>query len=80
MKVLVVTQIAANERDLEIMMVGRIEGSLSMVSPIITLVGMAKLRYGNPYSLYGREVEKFAGCSRWDCEITVAECMSGSLN
>lgn len=79
MKVLVVRQIAENGRDIEIVMIVRLEGALSMVSPIVTIEGKAPFASGNPYSVYGDEVAKFAGCNKFDCSISVAECVSGRL-
>jgi hypothetical protein len=79
MKILVLTAIAENERDLRIVMVGQIDGALAIASPIITLEGVADSRNGNPYLVYGDAVAKFAGCDRFDTSISVFDCTSGNL-
>ncbi len=85
MKVLVITQIAENERDLEIVMVTR-AATLGMVripatvSKIVTIERAASCRRGNPYLVYGDAVAKFVSVDALDCDITVAECVSGNLD
>ena len=79
MQVLVVRQIAENGSDIEFLMVGQVEGSLSMISPIRTLEGKAPFASGNPYSLFGDAVAEFTGIDKFDCSIRVAECVSGRL-
>lgn len=81
MKVLVMRQIAANEKDIEIVMVARHLGSgLSMVSPIVTLEGEAPFASGNPYGVYGDACADFTGVDALDCDITITECVSGNLD
>jgi len=78
MKVLVMTAIAENEEDLQIVMVARAY-NITMASPAVTLKGAADGRRGNPYLVYGDAVEAFTGCDKFNTCITVAECTSGDL-
>jgi hypothetical protein len=74
MKVLVITSVAENKRDLQFVIVER---SIPIVTPIITLHDKVCYRDSNPYSVYGPSVEAWVGK---DCEITVADCRSGNLD
>ena len=77
-KVLVMTAVAENGRDLQIVIAARI-GELGAVSPIITLEGQAEYRAGNPYCVYGDAVAEFVGCDKFDTSINVFDCRSGDL-
>ena len=74
MKAIVITSVAENGRDLQIVIVER---SIPIVSPVITLYDKAVYRDSNPYSVYGPSVEDWVGKG---CEITVADCRSGNLD
>ena len=74
MKVLIVTSVDENEKDLHIVMV-----TSRKSSPIVTLEGMVDQRRGNPYLVYGDVVEAFTGCDKFATTISVAECVSGDL-
>jgi len=78
MKVLVLTAVAENERDLQIVIVARVDG-VAKVSPIITLEGAEPYRAGNPYCVYGDAVSDFFGCNKFDTSISVFDCRSGDL-
>lgn len=78
MKILVMTAIAENEVDLEIVIVAR-PGGVASVSPIITLAGEAHRRRGNPYGIYGDAVAKFTGCDKFNTSISVFHCASGDF-
>ena len=74
MKVLVMVAVAGNGRDLQVVIAAR-----GAVSPIITVKGAANNRIGNPHCVYGALVEEFTGCSKFDCSISVFDCISGAL-
>jgi len=78
MKVLVITSVAENEEDLQIVMVARVD-DVTMASPVVTLKGEVASRRGNPYLVYGDAVADFLGRVNCDTSITVADCRSGSL-
>jgi len=78
MKVLVMTAVAENEADLQIVIVAQPEGA-ARVSQIVTLEGVVDCRRGNPYLVYGDAVADFLGCDKFDTSINVFECRSGSL-
>ena len=81
MKVLVMTAVAPNERDLQIVIVARLqEGvTLARVSPIITLEEAAAHRNGNPYYVYGDVVAEFTGRNKLYISISVFDCTSGDF-
>ncbi len=76
MRILVITAITENGEDLQIVMVTRPE---TMVSRVVTLIGAAASRSGNPYLVYGDAIEDFTGLDKFDVSITVADCRSGDL-
>ena len=79
MKVLVMTTVAENGRDLQIVMAARING-VEKVSPIMLKIGAAGSRDGNPYLVYGDVVADFADCSKHDVSIVVFNLRSGDLS
>ena len=80
MKVLVMTAVAENLRDLQIVIVARNDGALlSIVSSVITLEEAAAHRNGNPYCIYGDAVAEFIGCNKFDTCISVFACTGGNL-
>ncbi len=79
MKVLVMTAIAENGQDLQIVMAARING-VEKVSPIMVLVGAVDSRNGNPYLVYGEAVADFIGSSKYDASIVVFDLRSGDLS
>lgn len=78
MKVLVMTAIAENGQDLQIVMVAK-PGGLTMVSPVVTLEGEEHRRDGNPYGVYGDAIAKFVGCDKFETSISIFHCVSGDL-
>ena len=79
MKVLVMTAIAENELDLQVVMTARING-VKKVSPIMLKIGAADIRGGNPYLVYGDVVDDFIGSSKYDASIVVFDLRSGDLS
>ena len=79
MKVLVMTAVAENETDLQIVMVARPDGCMVEVSLIVTLEGAVPHRAGNPYLVYGDAVAEWLGCDKFDTSINVFDCRSGDL-
>ena len=80
MKVLVMVAVSDDDhRDLQIVMVARLDGVLAQASPIVTLKGAEPSRTGNPYLVYGDAVEEFTGCPKFETSISVFDCRSGSL-
>lgn len=81
MHVLVIREFVNNtDTDLRIVMVASIEGSLSMISPVMTLEGAASKVNGNPHAVYGDACAKFTGKNKFNLHITVAECTNGNLD
>lgn len=78
MQVLVMTAVAENEVDLQIVMTARIKG-VARTSSVITLAGAADSRTGNPYLVYGDAVAEFTGCDAFDTSISIFDCRSGNL-
>ncbi len=78
MKVLVMTAVARNEQDLQIVMVAQLEGGVR-VSQIATLRGGADGRNGNPYCVYGDIVADWLDCDKFAPSISVFSCTSGDL-
>jgi len=79
MKVLVMTAIAENGRDLQIVMTAQIDGAMQ-TSPVMVKVGAADSRAGNPYLVYGDAVAKFTGRDKFDTSISVFDCHSGDFS
>ncbi len=75
MKILVLTAVAENERDLQIVVVAP-----GRTSAVVTLEGAAPGRTGNPYLVYGDIVEDFTGCDKYATCINVFDCRSGDLD
>lgn len=78
MKVLIMTAVAENELDLQIVMVAR-DGDVTMASPVVVKRGAVDGRRGNPYLVYEAAVEKFTGRKALETSISVFECRSGDL-
>jgi hypothetical protein len=78
-KVLVMTAIAENEEDLQIVMATRTPVGFTMVSPVVTLKGAASSRNGNPYLVYGDAVAEFTCRNKFNVSISVFHNGSGDL-
>ena len=79
MKVLVMTAVDENERDIHIVLAARIDG-VNTISPVITMPGIADRCTGNPYLVFGDVVSDFTGCDKYETSISVFACRSGCLN
>ena len=78
MKVLVMTAVAENGEDLQIVMVAQ-PGGAARVSQIVTLKGAVPSRTGNPYLVYGDAVAEWLCRDKFDSSINVFDCRSGDL-
>jgi hypothetical protein len=74
MNVLVVTDLVPDTEDLRIVMM-----TSGLPVSVAVLPGAARWRTGNPYCIYGKAVEEYTGCNRFNLNITVACCTSGNL-
>jgi hypothetical protein len=75
MNVLVVTDIVPDSEDLRIVMM-----TSGLAPSMVVLAGAARWQNGNPYCVYGKAVEEYTGCNRFNLNITVACCTSGNLD
>ena len=79
MKVLVMTTVTENGRDLQIVMAARING-VEKVSPLMLKIGAADCCDGNPYLVYGDVIADFIGCDKHDVSIVVFSLKSGDIS